>query len=112
MRAALIYSKLYLRIAAGLLFVLLIGFKVTAPVFIASASADKELASNADDDSDKKSENNSSPEKEFIRPLYYTASSTLFNNYIEHCTIYKGNYKATYYQKIAIPPPDGISINS
>lgn len=84
---------------------------MVAPAFIASASADKELASNADDDSDKKSESNASPEKEFIRPIYYTVNSALLDNYIEHCTIYKGNYKATHYQKIAIPPPDGISIN-
>ncbi|WP_345329298.1 hypothetical protein [Mucilaginibacter defluvii] len=111
MKAALIHSKTYLRIAASILFILLIGFKVVAPVFIASVLADKELASNADDDSDKKSESNSSPEKEFYPPLHQVHNIHFLDSYVEHYTFYKVVYIAKYYQKIAIPPPDGISIN-
>ncbi|MCC8408668.1 hypothetical protein LJ707_06990 [Mucilaginibacter sp. UR6-1] len=107
MKAKLYHRAIYLRIATGMLFVLLIGFKTVLPVFIASMYADKEFATNADEDGgEKKAESAFPHEKEFTRPSNYISNNVFWDSYIEHCTIYKGSYQSSYYQKITIPPPD------
>jgi hypothetical protein len=111
-KAKLHHRTIYLRIATGILFVLLIGFKLVAPVFIASMSADKELVTNADEDGGEKKADSDFPyEKEFTRPSNYISNNVFWDSYIEHFTIYKGSYQSSYYQKITIPPPDSAPRN-
>lgn len=84
---------------------------MVSPVFIAALSYDKEMAPGTDtDDSEKKSESSSSLEKEFTRPFSQTYYNVLWHSNIKHCTAYKGSYKSSYYQKITIPPPDGVML--
>ncbi|MEO7215478.1 hypothetical protein [Mucilaginibacter sp.] len=108
MIAAIYNPRIYLRIATGMLLILLIGFKISAPVFLSLKIADKENTSVNESDSEKKTESNSptEKEKEFTGATNYDALHLLWYTQVSHATGYQNNYKNTHFLKVTSPPPD------
>ncbi|MBD1362479.1 hypothetical protein IDJ77_01535 [Mucilaginibacter sp. ZT4R22] len=108
MIAALYNKHIYLRIATGMLLIMLIGLKTAAPVFISLKQVDKENTSVTENDGEKKAETSPSfeKEKEFADMNRAMAVHLLWHTQIIHITGYQNNYLATHFLRVASPPPD------
>jgi hypothetical protein len=108
--AALYNKHVYLRIATGMLLIMLIGLKMAVPAFISLKSADKENSSLIENDTDgeKKAETNPSieKEKEFADLGNTQPAHFRWFTHIVHITYYKNNYQHSHFLKVASPPPD------
>lgn len=110
MIAALYNKHFYLRVATGVLLILLIALKTAAPVFIGIKPIDKEVSSTTENgnDGEKKAEPNPSIEKEKeFTGIGTTDTAHLFwYTRVLHLTGYQNNYQTTHFLKVASPPPD------
>ncbi|OOQ59714.1 hypothetical protein [Mucilaginibacter pedocola] len=110
MIAALYQKHIYVRIAMGMLLILLIALKAAAPVFVSLRSVGKETSSATenDDEGEKKAENNSSieKEKEFTDAATLQSTHLFWYTQVIHFTGYYNNYQTTHFLKITSPPPD------
>jgi hypothetical protein len=106
--AALYNKHVYLRIATGMLLIMLIGLKTAAPVFISLKQVDKENTSATENDGEKKAETAPSfeKEKEFANMNDVMAVHLLWHTQIIHITDYQNSYQHSHFLKVASPPPD------
>ena len=94
----------------GIIIILIIGFKVIAPVLLHTQAITKAfITSNLDDnDDEKKPETDNRTEKDLIAisndHINFLTSYTQINHY----TAYYNNYLSSHFSTITIPPPDSV----
>lgn len=110
MITSLLYRQQPLRITLVIGLVLLIIFKVMAPVFKASKVFGKEITMAVEPGTDKTEKeadtDQYSKNKEYNSIGPYHINEMLWYTPVAHISPYSIDYKSSYYYKITIPPPD------
>jgi hypothetical protein len=100
----------YASIAVGIIIILIIGFKVIAPVLLHTQAITKTfITSNPDDnDDEKKSETHNRLDKDFTAICNDHINFVTSYTQISHYTAYYNNYLSSHFSTITIPPPDSM----
>lgn len=95
--------------------ILLIGFKVLAPVFKMTRMMIKELSLTAGevdtDKTEKKSDNESLDKKEYFNTTNNVLTKVFSSRQLVHNSAYSMDYISSHYYQITTPPPDFSLLN-
>jgi len=112
MTVSRIYQQQLFRITVVMCLALLIGFKVTAPLFHLTSSLIKEvkMTTETETDSDKNEKDGNTDSYQKIKGYngthIYNGPDLLAYIQLMHLSEHNINYQSTHYYKITTPPPD------
>ncbi|MBD1391635.1 hypothetical protein [Mucilaginibacter glaciei] len=109
MTAAIFNKYSYLRIASGIILILLIGYKIVSPLVShlrATIKVSALASQSTDNNAEKKAEINNYTEKEFVNSVDNQLDHKRFYTDIAHVTAYQNNYCSSHFSTITTPPPD------